>query len=120
MSDPQEPSHALWPSSMTRSNESVSGLGVPLKRMVAIGLGNALEFYDFMIFSFFAVQIGHAFFPAELGARGLLYTLATFGVGFFTRPLGGAVIGRYGDRRGRTPAMMWSFCLMGAGILCLA
>ena len=55
---------------------------VPLRRMVAIGLGNALEFYDFMIFSFFAVQIGHAFFPAEFGARGLLYTLATFGVGY--------------------------------------
>ena len=88
--------------------------------MVAIGLGNALEFYDFMIFSFFAVQIGHAFFPAELGARGLLYTLATFGVGFFTRPLGGIVIGRYGDRRGRKPAMMWSFGLMGVAILGMA
>lgn len=91
-----------------------------LARMVAIGLGNALEFYDFMIFSFFAVQIGHAFFPAELGARGLLYTLATFGVGFFTRPLGGIVIGRYGDRRGRKPAMMWSFGLMGVAILGMA
>jgi len=88
--------------------------------MVAIGVGNALEFYDFMIFSFFAVQVGHAFFPAELGARGLLYTLATFGVGFFTRPLGGVVIGRYGDRRGRKPAMMWSFGLMGVSILGMA
>jgi MFS family permease len=94
--------------------------GVPLGRMVAIGLGNALEFYDFMIFSFFAVQIGHAFFPAEFGARGLLYTLATFGVGFLTRPLGGFLIGRYGDRRGRKPAMMLSFALMGVAILGMA
>jgi MHS family citrate/tricarballylate:H+ symporter-like MFS transporter len=100
--------------------QSVNGDSVPLKRMVAISLGNALEFYDFMIFSFFAVQIGHAFFPAEFGARGLLYTLATFGVGFFTRPLGGIVIGRYGDRRGRKPAMMWSFGLMGLSILSMA
>jgi MFS family permease len=99
--------------------QSVSG-AVPLKRMVAIGLGNALEFYDFMISSFFAVQVGHAFFPAELGARGLLYTLATFGVGFFMRPLGGVVIGRYGDARGRKPAMMWSFGLMGVAILGMA
>jgi MFS transporter, MHS family, citrate/tricarballylate:H+ symporter len=99
---------------------SVDSGGVPLRRMVAVGLGNALEFYDFMIFSFFAVQIGHAFFPAEFGARGLLYTLATFGVGFFTRPLGGLVIGRYGDRRGRKPAMMWSFGLMGAAMLGMA
>jgi MFS family permease len=105
---------------LPRSKGSVSGAAVPLGRMVAIGLGNALEFYDFMIFSFFAVQIGHAFFPAELGARGLLLTLATFGVGFFTRPLGGVVIGRYGDRRGRKPAMMWSFGLMGVSILGLA
>lgn len=94
--------------------------GVSFGRMLALGLGNALEFYDFMIFSFFAVQIGHAFFPAELGARGLLYTLATFGVGFFMRPLGGIVIGRYGDRRGRKPAMMWSFSLMGLSILGMA
>ena len=88
--------------------------------MAAIGLGNALEFYDFMISSFFAVQIGRAFFPAEFGGRGLVYTLATFGVGFFTRPLGGVVIGRYGDRRGRKPAMMWSFGLMGVAILGMA
>ena len=99
---------------------SVNGEGIPLRRMVAIGLGNALEFYDFMIFSFFAVQIGHAFFPPEFGGRGLLYTLATFGVGFFTRPLGGIVIGRYGDRRGRKPAMLWSFGLMGLSILSMA
>jgi MFS transporter, MHS family, citrate/tricarballylate:H+ symporter len=90
---------------------------VPLQRMVAIGLGNALEFYDFMIFSFFAVQIGHTFYPAEFGARGLLLTLATFGAGFLTRPLGGIVLGRYGDRRGRKPAMLWSFGLMGVSML---
>jgi MHS family citrate/tricarballylate:H+ symporter-like MFS transporter len=90
---------------------------VPLKRMVAISLGNALEFYDFMIFSFFAVQIGHAIVPAQFGSRGLLLALATFGVGFFMRPLGAVVIGRYGDQRGRKPAMMWSFGLMGFAIL---
>src|SRR5580692_10213327 len=90
---------------------------VPLKRMVAISLGNALEFYDFMIFSFFAVQIGHAIVPAQFAKRGLLLALATFGVGFLMRPLGAIVIGRYGDRAGRKPAMMWSFGLMGASIL---
>ena len=90
---------------------------VPPQRMVAISLGNALEFYDFMIFSFFALQIGHAIVPAQFAARGLLLTLATFGVGFFMRPLGAAVIGRYGDARGRKPAMMWSFALMGLSML---
>ena len=95
----------------------MNGGGVPLKRMAAISLGNALEFYDFMIFSFFAVQIGRSIVPAQFSARGLLYALATFGVGFFMRPLGAIVIGRYGDRRGRKPAMMWSFGLMGLAIL---
>jgi MFS family permease len=85
--------------------------------MMAISFGNALEFYDFMIFSFFAVQIGHAIVPAQFTERGLLLALATFGVGFFMRPLGAAVIGRYGDTRGRKPAMMWSFALMGLSVL---
>src|SRR5262245_15526781 len=101
-------------------HSSENGASVPLTRMIAISVGNALEFYDFMIFSFFAVQVGHAFFPKEFGASGLLYTLATFGVGFLMRPLGGVVIGRYGDRRGRKPAMMWSFGLMGIAILGMA
>ena len=100
-----------------RSSADVSNGAVSLGRMVAISLGNALEFYDFMIFSFFAVQIGRAIVPAEFAARGLLLALATFGVGFFMRPLGAVVIGRFGDRRGRKPAMMWSFSLMGVAIL---
>src|ERR1700742_4681520 len=99
---------------------TANGGSVSLGRMIAIGLGNALEFYDFMISSFFAVQIGRTFFPAESGGKGLLYTLATFGVGFLMRPLGGVVLGRYGDRRGRKPAMMWSFSLMGLAILGMA
>ena len=90
---------------------------MPLKRMLAISLGNALEFYDFMIFSFFAVQIGHAIVPVQFKEQGLLLALATFGVGFVTRPLGAVVIGRYGDRAGRKPAMLWSFALMGVSIL---
>ena len=91
-----------------------------LRHALAVGLGNALEFYDFMTYSFFAIQLGRCFFPAAAGARSLLLSLATFGVGFVTRPLGGFVIGRYGDRRGRRPAMMLSFALMGLGIVGMA
>ncbi|QUD89389.1 MFS transporter [Phenylobacterium montanum] len=88
--------------------------------LAAVALGNALEFYDFLTFSFFAVQIGHCFFPAGQAGRGLSLTLATFGVGFLTRPLGGLVIGRLGDRLGRRPAMVVSFSLMGVAITGLA
>ncbi len=93
---------------------------LPLSKVFAVGIGNALEFYDFMTFSYFAVQIGHCFFPTSQTAHGLLFSLATFGVGFITRPLGAIVIGRLGDRVGRKPAMIFSFLLMGIGLLGLA
>lgn len=93
---------------------------MPLRKVVAVGLGNALEFYDFLTFSFFSIQIGHCFFPASYTSHGLLYSLASFGVGFLTRPLGGVIIGMYGDRVGRRQAMMLSFMLMGVAMLGLA
>jgi MFS transporter, MHS family, citrate/tricarballylate:H+ symporter len=93
---------------------------LPVRKVLAVGLGNALEFYDFLTFSYFAIQIGHSFFPASQTSHGLLLSLATFGVGFITRPLGALIIGRYGDHVGRKPAMLWSFGLMGVGILGLA
>jgi MFS family permease len=79
--------------------------------------GNALEFFDFLTYSTFAVYIGHAFFPTGDALASLLLTLATFGVGFFTRPLGGLLIGAYADRAGRRPAMMLTISLMTVGTL---
>jgi MHS family citrate/tricarballylate:H+ symporter-like MFS transporter len=93
---------------------------LPLRKVAAVGIGNALEFYDFLTYSFFSIQIGHTFFPAEHFSNSLLSSLATFGIGFVTRPLGGIIIGRYGDRVGRKPAMLLSFTLMGIAITGLA
>ena len=93
----------------------------PRKRHVfAIVAGNALEFYDFLTFSYFSIYIGHAFFPSHDPMLSLLASLATFGVGFATRPIGAVVIGSWGDRRGRKPAMVFCFALMGLVILGLA
>ncbi len=90
-------------------------------QLAAVVAGNALEFYDFLTYAFFAAQIGRALFPSGRGSQlGLLLSLATFGVGFLTRPLGGIVIGALADRRGRKPAMLLSFLLMGLAILGLA
>ena len=83
-------------------------------------VGNMLEFYDFITYSFFAIQIGHTFFPAQSEYGSLMLSLATFGAGFLTRPIGGMVLGIYSDRTGRRPAMVLSFVLMGAAILVLA
>lgn len=88
-------------------------------QIAAVAAGNALEFYDFLTYTFFAVQIGEALFPGS-GEAKLLLSLATFGVGFVTRPLGGIAIGRFADRRGRKPAMILSFSMMGIAIVGLA
>jgi MFS family permease len=89
------------------------------KQIAAVAAGNALEFYDFVTYSFFALQIGRNLFPGD-ASQSLILSLATFGVGFVSRPLGGLIIGRMADRRGRKPAMILSFTLMGIGIVGLA
>jgi MFS transporter, MHS family, citrate/tricarballylate:H+ symporter len=93
---------------------------LPLRKLLSVGIGNALEFYDFMAFAFFATQIARTFFPASQTSRSLLFTLAFFGLGFFTRPLGALVIGYYADSVGRKPAMVISLALMGISAVGLA
>ena len=90
------------------------------RAVVAATIGNMLEFYDFITYSFFAIEIGHAFFPARSDYGSLMLSLATFGAGFVTRPIGGIVLGIYSDRVGRRPAMLLSFALMGGAILAIA
>ncbi len=88
---------------------------LPMKAVVAVVIGNWLEFYDFLVFTFFAVMIGDAFFPGDSEFTRLLGALATFGVGFVTRPLGAAVIGPYADRVGRRAALTLTLLLMSVG-----
>src|SRR5206468_3430787 len=73
---------------------------MPLGSTLALVVGNALEFYDFIAYAFFAVYIGNAFFPASTPLSSLLLSVAVFGVGFVARPLGGWVIGAFADRAG--------------------
>jgi MFS transporter, MHS family, citrate/tricarballylate:H+ symporter len=89
------------------------------RAIVAATLGNGLEFFDFITFAFFAVQIGNTFFPSHSSFLSLMGALATFFAGFLTRPLGALVLGTYADRVGRKPAMMVSMSLMGFGIVML-
>jgi MHS family citrate/tricarballylate:H+ symporter-like MFS transporter len=90
------------------------------RHIAAATLGNALEFYDFLTYSFFAIQIGHAFFPGRSGYGSLMLSLATFAAGFVARPFGAVVIGAYADRAGRRPAMLLSFLLIGVSIVAMA
>jgi MFS family permease len=85
------------------------------KKIAAITIGNGLEFFDFAIYTYFATVLGKLFFPAASPFTQLLLSLATFGVGFVVRPIGGIVIGSYADRHGRKAAMTLTLWLMAAG-----
>jgi MHS family citrate/tricarballylate:H+ symporter-like MFS transporter len=91
-----------------------------VRNITAATVGNALEFYDFITYAFFAIQIGRCFFPNTNAYANLMLSLATFGAGFITRPIGGIIIGSYADRVGRRPAMILSFTLMGVAIIAMA
>src|ERR1700692_4898706 len=93
---------------------------VPARHIAAVVVGNALEFYDFLTYAFFAVYIGRTFFPSSIPSASLLASLGTFGVGFVTRPIGAWIIGRMGARMGRKPAMVFSIALTGLAITGLA
>ncbi len=89
------------------------------KAVVAAVVGNVLEWYDFAVYSFMAGIIGRNFFPSGDPASELLASFAVFGVGFLARPLGGIVIGRIGDVKGRKTALLLTIFLMAAGTVLL-
>jgi MFS family permease len=93
---------------------------LPIRHVAGVAVGNALEFYDFVTYAFFSIYIGRAFFPTGSETESLLLSLATFGVGFVMRPVGGIVIGRMADRHGRKPALILSLVLMGVAVTGLA
>jgi MHS family proline/betaine transporter-like MFS transporter len=90
---------------------------VSLRRraIIATVLGNGFEWFDFMVYGFFAITIGKLFFPTGDDLTSLMLSAATFGVGFLVRPIGGVVIGVYADRFGRKGALSLTIILMGAG-----
>src|ERR1700712_4640240 len=102
------------------SASSVPAAVIPKRIVAATVAGNALEFYDFVTYAFFAVYIGRTFFPASTALGSLLLSVAVFGVGFVSRPLGGILIGALADRAGRKPAMLLTIGLITVGTLGLA
>lgn len=83
-----------------------------VKRVVgATAMGNAMEWFDFGIYSYLAVVIGKVFFPGS-GESGLLYSLAAFAAAFLVRPLGGLYFGMLGDRVGRKGVLATTIIIM--------
>ena len=71
------------------------------RNVIAAGLGNALEWYDFGTYGFFAVIIGQKFFPSSDPLDSLLQAFGVFAVGYMAQPVGGIVLGNIGDRFGQ-------------------
>ena len=88
--------------------------------IVAASMGNALEWYDFLIYGYFAVTIAKVFFPAGNDAVSLLQALGAFGLSYLVRPLGAIMLGAYADRAGRKAALMLSILLMMIGTTIMA
>ena len=92
-----------------------------LRRMiVAATIGNVLEWFDFVVYGFFAVTIAEVFFPAHDPTASLLVTWTAFGLAYLVRPIGAIIVGGYTDRRGRKAGLMLSIALMMVGTTLMA
>ena len=94
---------------------------VSKRNILAAVIGNALEWYDFLVFAFMTPIVAKLFFPSNPNdpsddLNKILMTTAVFGVGFFMRPVGGILLGLYGDRKGRKAAMVMVTAIMAVAI----
>jgi MHS family alpha-ketoglutarate permease-like MFS transporter len=103
----------------------VSGVAPPsearrLRSIVGGSIGNLVEWYDWYVYSAFALYFAPSFFPPGDQTAQLLNSAAVFALGFLMRPVGGWLMGRYADRRGRRAALSMSVLLMCGGSLLIA
>lgn len=99
--------------SLTYESVSLPQEGSYLKRVIlSCMVGNALEWYDFVLYGYFATTIGQLFFPKFSVVASLMATFGVFAAGFIMRPLGGIIFGHIGDKIGRKNALLWSIYLM--------
>ncbi|WP_321911963.1 MFS transporter [Burkholderia cepacia] len=99
---------------------------VPLSRgmmrriVFSSSIGNALEWFDFLVYGYFAPIIAKVFFPVHDEWLSTLLAVGTFGISFLMRPMGSIVLGRYGDRHGRKAALTLAIALTMVGTLAMA
>ncbi|NGQ96995.1 MFS transporter [Brevibacillus sp. SYP-B805] len=97
-----------------------AGKGSGGRAVAAASIGNALEWYDFSVYAFFAVYISENFFVNSDSTVQLLNAFLVFALGFVVRPLGALVMGVYGDKAGRKAALTLTILTMAAGTLIIA
>ncbi|HJX45029.1 MAG TPA: MFS transporter [Geodermatophilus sp.] len=93
---------------------------LPVRTLVSASIGNAVEWFDWTVYATFLVYFSGQFFPSENEALSLIGTTSTYALAFFFRPLGGVIIGRFADLRGRKAGMLLTILLMAGGSLMIA
>ncbi|WP_434590128.1 glycine betaine/L-proline transporter ProP [Streptomyces sp. A5-4] len=104
---------------LRRSDITITDESAVKRAVKAASLGNAMEWFDFGIYSYLAVTLGHVFFPSGNDTAQLLSSFATFAVAFLVRPLGGMFFGPMGDRVGRKKVLALTMILMAIGTLAI-
>ncbi|MFI9118965.1 MFS transporter [Streptomyces bikiniensis] len=104
---------------LRRTDITVTDEAAVRRAVKAASLGNAMEWFDFGIYAYLAVTLGHVFFPSGNETVQLLSSFATFAVAFLVRPLGGMFFGPMGDRIGRKKVLALTMILMAAGTLAI-
>ncbi|MFI5977457.1 glycine betaine/L-proline transporter ProP [Streptomyces sp. NPDC051452] len=100
---------------LRRSDITVTDEAAVKRATKAAALGNAMEWYDFGIYSYLAATIGKVFFPSGNDTAQLLSSFATFAVAFLVRPVGGMVFGPLGDKVGRKRILSITMIMMAVG-----
>ncbi|WP_030568834.1 glycine betaine/L-proline transporter ProP [Streptomyces aureocirculatus] len=100
---------------LRRTDITVTDEAAVRRAVKAASLGNAMEWFDFGIYSYLAVTLGHVFFPSGNDTVQLLSSFATFAVSFLVRPVGGMVFGPMGDKVGRKKVLALTMILMAIG-----
>ncbi|WP_436843874.1 glycine betaine/L-proline transporter ProP [Streptomyces sioyaensis] len=112
--DPQQ-NQAADPAQPASGEVTVVDPAMVKRAVSAAALGNAMEWFDFGVYSYIAVTLGHVFFPSGNPTAQLLSTFGAFAAAFLVRPIGGMVFGPLGDRIGRQKILAITMIMMAAG-----
>ena len=105
---------------MTATSDRETGHRLPVRTLVSASIGNAVEWFDWTVYATFVVYFAGQFFPSDNEALALIGATSTYALAFFFRPLGGWLLGRFADLRGRKAGMLLTILLMAGGSLVIA
>ena len=113
--DPNSPRRRPAPARPASPEVTVTDPALVRRAVKAAALGNAMEWFDFGVYSYIAVTLGKVFFPSGNPTAQLLATFGAFAAAFLVRPLGGMVFGPLGDRIGRQKVLALTMIMMAVG-----